>query len=79
VNSEQVGLESLTSLPVSHFLCSSVCVWQKSSKLSRVSSGEDDLEKDGKEGEQKSSSDGGDTDIQNATDNKVADRAICID
>ena len=49
-------------------------LWQKSSKLSRVSSGEDDLEKDGKEGDQKSNSEGGDTDggiIQNATDNKV--------
>ncbi|CAL8350643.1 unnamed protein product [Merluccius merluccius] len=46
---------------------------KKSSKLSRVSSGEDDLEKDGKEGDQKSSSEGGDTDgglIQNASDNK---------
>ncbi|CAL8363867.1 hepatoma-derived growth factor-related protein 3 [Gadus morhua] len=46
---------------------------KKSSKLSRVSSGEDDLEKDGKEGDKKSNSVGGETDgglIQNATDNK---------
>ncbi|KAJ3593396.1 hypothetical protein NHX12_005731, partial [Muraenolepis orangiensis] len=47
---------------------------KKSSKLSRVSSGEDDLENNGKEGRGKSSSEGGDTDggiTQNATDNKV--------
>ncbi|KAG7259470.1 hypothetical protein CRUP_003559 [Coryphaenoides rupestris] len=52
------------------------------SKRKKTAGSKDDLEKDGKDGEQKSSSDGGDTDggiIQNATDNKVADRAICID
>lgn len=54
-------------------------LWQKSSKLSRISSGEDDLEKDdlekdGKDNNQKSSSEGGDPDnniIQNTTDSKV--------
>uniref|UniRef100_A0A667WIG6 HDGF like 3 n=1 Tax=Myripristis murdjan TaxID=586833 RepID=A0A667WIG6_9TELE len=47
----------------------------KSSKLSRISSGEEDLEKDGKDDDQKSGSEGGDGDndiIQNTTDNKVS-------
>ncbi|XP_032392720.1 hepatoma-derived growth factor-related protein 3 isoform X4 [Etheostoma spectabile] len=47
--------------------------YQKSSKLSRISSGEDDLEKDGKDEDQKSGSEGGDPDndiIQNTTDSK---------
>lgn len=51
-----------------------MCLWQKSSKLSRISSGEDDLEKDGKDDDQKSGSEGGDPDndiIQNTTDSKV--------
>lgn len=51
-----------------------MCVQQKSSKLSRISSGEDDLEKDGKDDDQKSGSEGGDADndiIQNTTDSKV--------
>ncbi|XP_054465734.1 hepatoma-derived growth factor-related protein 3-like isoform X3 [Anoplopoma fimbria] len=46
---------------------------QKSSKLSRVSSVEDDLEKDDKDDDQKSGSEGGDPDndiIQNTTDSK---------
>ncbi|KAM6949983.1 hepatoma-derived growth factor-related protein 3 isoform 1-T1 [Lycodopsis pacificus] len=46
---------------------------QKSSKLSRISSVEDDLEKDGKDDDQKSGSEGGDPDndiIQNTTDSK---------
>lgn len=47
-----------------------MCLWQKSSKLSRISSGEDDLEKDGKEDD---GSEGGDPDniIQKTTDSKV--------
>lgn len=47
---------------------------QKSSKLSRISSGEDDLGKDGKDDDQKSGSEGGDPDndlMQNTTDSKV--------
>lgn len=51
-----------------------MCPWQKSSKLSRISSGEDDLEKDGKDDDHKSGSEGGDPDndiIQNTTDSKV--------
>ncbi|XP_049418037.1 hepatoma-derived growth factor-related protein 3 isoform X1 [Epinephelus fuscoguttatus] len=50
---------------------------QKSSKLSRISSGEDDLEKDGKDDDQKSGSEGGDADndiIQNTTDKPAAHR-----
>lgn len=50
-----------------------VCCPQKSSKLSRISSGEEDLE-DGKEEDQKSGSEGGDPDngiIQNTADSKV--------
>ncbi|XP_037616264.1 hepatoma-derived growth factor-related protein 3 isoform X3 [Sebastes umbrosus] len=46
---------------------------QKSSKLSRISSGEDGLEKDGKDDDQKSGSEGGDADndiIQNTTGSK---------
>ncbi|XP_076003090.1 hepatoma-derived growth factor-related protein 3 isoform X1 [Genypterus blacodes] len=46
---------------------------QKSSKLSRISSGEDNLEKDGKDDDQKSMSEGGDPDndvIQNTSDSK---------
>ncbi|TDH16747.1 hypothetical protein EPR50_G00001130 [Perca flavescens] len=46
---------------------------KKSSKLSRISSGEDDLEKDGKDDDQKSGLEGGDPDndiIQNTTDSK---------
>ncbi|XP_013868630.1 hepatoma-derived growth factor-related protein 3 isoform X2 [Austrofundulus limnaeus] len=46
---------------------------QKSSKLLRISAAEDDLEKDGKDDDQKSSSEGGDQDndfIQNTTDSK---------
>lgn len=52
----------------------SVCLWQKSSKLSKTSSVKDDLEKDGKDDDQKSGSKGGDPDkdiIQNTTDSKV--------
>lgn len=59
-----------------------MCLWQKSSKLSRISSGEEDLEKDGKDDDQKSGSDGGDPDndiIQNTTDSKVGFmKAFCI-
>ncbi|CAK6970462.1 hepatoma-derived growth factor-related protein 3 isoform X4 [Scomber scombrus] len=47
--------------------------YQKSPKLSRISSGEEDLEKDGKDDDQKSGSEGGDPDndiIQNTTDSK---------
>uniref|UniRef100_A0A3Q2W3Y1 HDGF like 3 n=1 Tax=Haplochromis burtoni TaxID=8153 RepID=A0A3Q2W3Y1_HAPBU len=47
---------------------------KKSSKLSRISSGEDDLGKDGKDDDQKSGSEGGDPDndlMQNTTDSKV--------
>ncbi|XP_006802396.1 hepatoma-derived growth factor-related protein 3-like [Neolamprologus brichardi] len=47
--------------------------YQKSSKLSRISSGEDDLGKDGKDDDQKSGSEGGDPDndlMQNTTDSK---------
>lgn len=47
---------------------------QKSSKLSRISSGEDDLGKDEKDDDQKSGSEGGDPDndlMQNTTDSKV--------
>ncbi|XP_054465716.1 hepatoma-derived growth factor-related protein 3-like isoform X1 [Anoplopoma fimbria] len=50
---------------------------QKSSKLSRVSSVEDDLEKDDKDDDQKSGSEGGDPDndiIQNTTDKPAAHR-----
>ncbi|XP_075933804.1 hepatoma-derived growth factor-related protein 3 isoform X2 [Anarhichas minor] len=46
---------------------------KKSSKLSRISSVEDDLEKDGKDDDQKSGSEGGDPDndiIQNTTGSK---------
>lgn len=56
-------------------------LWQKSSKLSRISSGEDDLEKDGKDNNQKSSSEGGDPDnniLQNTTDSKVGFRDVFI-
>ncbi|XP_037553593.1 hepatoma-derived growth factor-related protein 3 isoform X1 [Nematolebias whitei] len=48
---------------------------QKASKVSRVSSGEDDLDKDGKDEDQKSSSEGGDHDndfIQNTADKPAA-------
>ncbi|XP_054465726.1 hepatoma-derived growth factor-related protein 3-like isoform X2 [Anoplopoma fimbria] len=50
---------------------------KKSSKLSRVSSVEDDLEKDDKDDDQKSGSEGGDPDndiIQNTTDKPAAHR-----
>lgn len=49
--------------------------------MSRISSGEDDLEKDGKDDDQKSSSEGGDHDndfIQNTTDSKVGFLGIFI-
>ncbi|XP_030018169.1 hepatoma-derived growth factor-related protein 3 isoform X4 [Sphaeramia orbicularis] len=55
---------------------------KKSSKLSRISSGEDDLEKDGKEEDQKSGSEGGDPDndiIQNTTDKPAAHRGALSD
>ncbi|CAI5646459.1 unnamed protein product [Oreochromis niloticus] len=48
---------------------------KKSSKLSRISSGEDDLGKDGKDDDQKSGSEGGDPDndiMQNTTDKPAA-------
>lgn len=46
---------------------------KKSSKLSRKSSGEEDLDKDGKEGDHKSGSEAGDpdNDIQNTSDSKT--------
>lgn len=50
------------------------CLWQKSSKQPRVSSEEDDLERDGKDDDQKSDSDGGDHDnnfIQKTAETKV--------
>ncbi|XP_034151023.1 hepatoma-derived growth factor-related protein 3 isoform X2 [Esox lucius] len=51
--------------------------FKKSSKLSRISSGDDDLEKDGKEEDRKSGSEGGDPNndiIQNLSDSKVCPR-----
>ncbi|KAL1007508.1 hypothetical protein UPYG_G00087740 [Umbra pygmaea] len=46
---------------------------KKSSKLSRISSGDEDLEKDGKDEDRRSGSDGGgaDNNIQNLSDSKI--------
>lgn len=52
---------------------------QKSSKLSRISSAEDDMGKDGKDDDQKSGSEGGDPDndiMQNTTDSKVGIKRV---
>lgn len=49
-------------------------LWQKSSKLSRISAEGDNLEKEGKDDDQKSGSEGGDADndiMENISDCKV--------
>uniref|UniRef100_A0A3P8V8G0 HDGF like 3 n=1 Tax=Cynoglossus semilaevis TaxID=244447 RepID=A0A3P8V8G0_CYNSE len=51
-----------------------VFLWQKSSKLSRISAEDDNLEKEGKDDDQKSGSEGGDADndiMENISDCKV--------